>query len=274
MKNFLTLAAALFAALALNAQTYKSVENIHYSESTDEYAMERCVLDVYYPEDLTGCPVVIWYHGGGLTGGNKYIPAELKEQGYVVIAANYRFIPKVDIEDCIDDAAAALAWAFKHASEYGGDPSKIIVSGHSAGGYLTAMVGLEKKWLEKYGVDADDICCLVPFSGQMITHFAHRDSKLGMGNLQPLIDEFAPLYHVRNCAPPLVLICGDRNLELYGRYEENAYMWRMMKLNGHEETYLYELDGYGHSAMAAPAFHILITHIGKVTGKPVNPYWL
>lgn len=46
--------------------------------------------------------------------------------------------------------------------------------------------------------------------------------------------------------PPLILITGDRELELLGRYEENAYMWRMMKLVGHEDTYLYEIGGHGH----------------------------
>lgn len=54
----------------------------------------------------------------------------------------------------------------------------------------------------------------------------------GIDNLQPTVDEFAPLFHVRKDAPPLVLITGDRELELFGRYEENAYMWRMMKLSG------------------------------------------
>ena len=113
------------------------------------------------------------------------------------------------------------------------------------------------------------IAGLIPFSGQMISHFAYRDMK-GIGNLQPTIDEYAPLFHVRKDAPPLVLITGDRNIELFGRYEENAYMWRMMKLTGHAETYLYEIDGHGHGSMAEPAYHILEQHIRKILGKPVD----
>ena len=54
----------------------------------------------------------------------------------------------------------------------------------------------------------------------------------GRGALQPLVDEYAPLYWVRNLVPPMVLITGDRNMELFGRYEENAYLWRMLKLCG------------------------------------------
>lgn len=206
---------------------------------------ERCKLDVYYPENKTGCPVVVWFHGGGLTQGNKSIPGRLKKNGMVVIAVNYRLLPKVAISECLDDAAASVAWAFREVEKYGGDKNKIFISGHSAGGYLTAMVGLDKRWLKKYDIDADSIAGLIPFSGQVISHFSYRKMN-GIDNLQPTVDEFAPLFHVRKDAPPLVLITGDRELELFGRYEENAYMWRMMKLVGHKETFLYEIGGHGH----------------------------
>ena len=86
-----------------------------------------------------------------------------------------------------------------------------------------------------------------------------------MNPTQPSIDEFAPLYYVRADAPPLIIISGDRELEMLGRYEETAYFWRMMKVNGHKETYIYELDGYDHGAMASPAFHILKNHIRQHT---------
>ena len=105
---------------------------------------ERCKLDIYYPEDTTGCPVVVWFHGGGLTQGNKSFPWKLKEKGMVLVAVNYRLLPKVEINECLDDAAAAVAWVFREIGKYGGDKRKIFVSGHSAGGYLTAMIGLDK----------------------------------------------------------------------------------------------------------------------------------
>jgi hypothetical protein len=65
-------------------------------------------------------------------------------------------------------------------------------------------------------------------------------------------------------APPLILITGDRELELLGRYEENAYLMRMMKLNGHKKTKLFELDGYDHG-MTEPAFPLLIKEVLKIT---------
>ena len=73
-----------------------------------------------------------------------------------------------------------------------------------------------------------------------------------------MVDKFAPLFHVRSDAPPLVLITGDRELEMLGRHEENAYMWRMMKVAGHTSTELYELDGFNHGEMVSPALDLLL----------------
>ena len=67
-----------------------------------------------------------------------------------------------------------------------------------------------------------------------------------------MIDEYAPIYWVRPDCPTFVLICGDREQELLGRYDENQYLARMMKLAGHKKTYLYELDGHDHVSMVEP----------------------
>ncbi|GHU63685.1 hypothetical protein FACS1894123_06940 [Bacteroidia bacterium] len=262
----------LFADVSLKTPTvqgktsYRTVEGISYRNSDDAYAKERCILDVYYPENQKGFATVVWFHGGGLTGGNKFIPDELKNCGLAVVAVNYRFLPKITIAECVDDATLAIAWTFKEIEKYGGDPKKIFISGHSAGGYLVTLVGLNKQLLAAHQLDANSIAAIVPFSGQAISHYNYR-KMLGIAETQPIINEFAPLYHVRADAPPLVIISGDRNLELLGRYEENAYFWRMMKVAGHKETYLYELDGYDHGAMANPAFYILKNHIKQILGK-------
>jgi acetyl esterase/lipase len=245
-------------------QAYLLKENILYRTAdevkNDEYIAERCKLDVYYPEKIKGFITVVWFHGGGITGGEKHIPEKLKEQGIAVVAANYRLNPKVNCSAYIEDAAAAVAWTFKHIAEFGGDSKKIVVSGHSAGGYLASMVGLDKKWLAKYDIDANKIAMLIPFSGHCITHMTIRKER-GIPDKQPVVDEFAPLFHVRADAPPLILITGDREREMLGRYEENAYMMRMMKVAGHEKTKLYELDSFDHGEMASPAFEILLNEI-------------
>ena len=73
--------------------------------------------------------------------------------------------------------------------------------------------------------------------------------------------------YVRPDAPPIVIISGDRELELFGRYEEQAYFWRMLKLVGHKDVTLYEMQGYDHGAMPQPAYKILKDHIKRITAK-------
>jgi acetyl esterase/lipase len=248
---------------------YNRLSNIpYYSDSiikTDEYIKERCVLDVYYPKNLKGFSTIVWFHGGGLTGGNKELPGALVEKGVCVVSPNYRLYPKVNSPKYIEDAAAAVAWVFRNIGKYGGDTSLIFISGHSAGGYLALMIGLDKRWLNTFHIDANRIAGLIPLSGQTITHFTIRKER-GIPDTQPLIDDLAPLNHVRPDAPPLLLITGDRELELLGRYEENAYLARMMKLVGHKETKLYEMGGYGHM-MTEPAFPLLLNELRRILEK-------
>ena len=60
------------------AQSYKQVNDIPYTSKTDAYSLERLKLDIYYPDGVADLPVVVWFHGGGLEGGNKEIPPQLR----------------------------------------------------------------------------------------------------------------------------------------------------------------------------------------------------
>jgi len=226
---------------------------------------ERCKLDIYYPTDKKKFATIVWFHGGGLTGGNKELPDALKNEGICIVGVNYRLAPGVKAPAYIEDAAAAVAWVFRHIDQYGGDASQIFISGHSAGGYLAMMIGLDKRYLAAHDIDADSIAGLIPLSGQAITHFAIRE-EYGMKESHPLVDQFAPLYHVRHDAPPLLLITGDREQEMLGRYEENAYLARMMKVAGHRQTRLLELQGYGHG-MTYPAFPLLLEEVRRISSN-------
>jgi len=245
----------------------------YYSESVnrqDKNKKEKCLLDIYYPKDEKGFATVVWFHGGGLSGGDKTkeYPHLLKESGICIVDANYRMYPQAKCPDYFEDAAAAIAWTFNNIKSYGGDPDLIFVSGHSAGGYLTSMIGLDKKWLAVHNIDANKIAGLIPQSGHTITHFKIREER-GLDYGTPVVDEFAPLFHVRSDAPPLVLITGDRELDMAGRYEENAYLARMMKYHGHKKTYLYELQGFNHE-MEEPASFIMLEFIDKIIKERKN----
>lgn len=258
MKRYFILTLALLCAAAAAAADYKVDRDLVY-RSDDEYAERMCRLDVSSPEGAKGAPVIVWFHGGGLTGGGKDTPRELLESGAVVVGVGYRLSPEVSVDTIIDDAACAVAWVFANIGKYGGDPDRIYISGHSAGGYLVSMIGLDKSRLKRYGIDADRLRGIAPFSGQAITHFEERRSR-GISDKQPVVDSLAPLYHVRGDAPPILILSGDREMEMLGRYEENAYLWRMLRLAGHKDVTLYELEGYGHD-MCRPAYPLLLRFI-------------
>ena len=140
MKKYLfTLALSALAIVGFSQETlYTTEKNIpYYPESirqSNNYISERCVLDIYYPTNKKDFATIVWFHGGGLTGGSKELPDKLKNQNLCIIGVNYRLSPKVEAPAYIEDAAAAIAWVFKNIERYGGSTSKIFVSGHSAGG--------------------------------------------------------------------------------------------------------------------------------------------
>ena len=243
---------------------YRTEKSIPYrdavKEKLNDYAIQNCQLDFYYPVNKKAFATVIWMHGGGLTGGKKEIPGILMNRGFAVIGISYRLSPEVKCKVIIEDAAAAVAWAFRNVASYGGDTTRIYLSGHSAGGYLDLMVSMDKQWLASYHIDPNRIAGILPLSPQTITHFEIRKER-GIKDTQPIVDEYAPLFHVRADLPPLVLITGDRELEMLGRYEENAYLARMMKLNGHKHTSLYELQGFNHVTMLQPGLYLLVEQL-------------
>ena len=270
-RSFITASAMALACTLAKAQDakssaqYNTQNNILYrtGDNLTDYMKERCRLDVYHPLDKEDYPTIVWFHGGGLKGGRRFIPEALKEKNVAVVAVNYRLHPNVKSPAYIEDAAAAVAWVIKNIAKYGGSPRRLFVSGHSAGGYLTSMIGLDKRWLKKHGADPDQLAGLIPFSGHTITHFTVRAER-GIDGKQPVIDDMAPLFHVRKDCPPLLLITGDRKLELLGRYEENAYLWRMMQVVGHPDTTIMELDGYNHGQMADPAHPLLVRFVRRI----------
>ena len=186
MKKLITIAAIIIAAITASAQPrgprdpqdegYKFIKDISYvsADETDAYRKERCKLDIYYPETDKGFATLVWYHGGGLEGGNKEVLDAFRRQGFAVVAVNYRLYPQAKCPAYLDDAALALAWTFDNIEKYGGRTDHIYVSGHSAGGYLALMMVLAKEFTQQYGLDADRIAKAYPVSGQTVTHYTIR----------------------------------------------------------------------------------------------------
>lgn len=201
---------------------------------------------------------IVWFHGGGLTGGQRYLPEALRtkalEQGGIaVVAVGYRLSPQAQLPSFIEDAAAAAVWVKRHIREYGGDPDCVFLCGGSAGGYLTAMVGMDPRWLEPYGCTPRDFAGLIPVSAQVTTHFHVKELRGIPGDqYQPVIDEYAPLAHLAADLPPILLVLGDRRIEWKARVEENELLAASLRAMGHPDVTFREFPGFDHgiSAMA------------------------
>lgn len=265
MKSHFLIFPLLFLCTTLFGQDvlYHQQNNIVYSPNKDSYSKENCKLDFYYPTNLKDYTTIIWFHGGGLTSGQKDIPKYLLNNNIAILGIGYRFSPKVTVKEVIEDAADAVKWTVDHIEKYGGNKNKIIIGGYSAGGYLALMLALDSNYLHKHNLNPNQFLGIAALSGQAITHFTSRQER-GIPEYQPLIDSLAPLYWVRKDIPNTLLITGDRELERLGRYEENAYLYRMLKLVGNKNIELLELDGYGHD-MQYPAFPILLKKIKEWT---------
>lgn len=187
-------------------------------------------MDICYPKNVTNRPVVVFFHGGGLTEGEKYLPGLYRQNGYIEVAPNYRLSPKAKCPAYIEDAAEAVSWVWNNIERYGGDKHKIIITGNSAGAYLTAMLAMDSTYLLKYGIHPDDIWIYFTESAQMTTHFnILRERGISAGSNTTIVDEYAPSYYKRKVKSVFILATGDRNLDMAGRYEQNTTFCNNLK---------------------------------------------
>lgn len=150
-------------ALASQAQSEEIKKNIPYGDH------ERQVLDVYAPKDAKKLPVVFWIHGGGWQQGDKsdvqIKPKIFNDKGLVFVSTNYRLLPNVEMEIIFRDIAKSIHWVHDHIAEYGGDPNRLLVMGHSAGAQLAALMCIDDRYLKSEGLSLAIIKGCVPVDG-------------------------------------------------------------------------------------------------------------
>ena len=163
MRPVYTLLAALALAADAGAQDVK--RDIPYVEK----GHARQVLDVYSPPGAKNLPVVFWIHGGGWQAGDKsdvqIKPKVFTEKGFVFVALNYRLLPAVDMGPIVRDVAKGVRWVSEHVAEYGGDPKRVFVMGHSAGAQLAALICTDDRYLKAEKLSLDIVKGCVPVDG-------------------------------------------------------------------------------------------------------------
>jgi arylformamidase len=163
----------LAAVLALVASPLGAQE-VHRDLPYHLPPVERKVLDVSMPADAAARavgkrPIVFWIHGGGWQGGDKsdvgVKPRAFTDRGLVFVSTNYRLLPNVDMETLVRDVAEAVGWVRDHAAEYGGDPDRIFLMGHSAGAQIAAILCTDDRYLKSAGVPLSSLVGCVPVDG-------------------------------------------------------------------------------------------------------------
>ena len=136
----------------LNAVTARGSHTLQADVAYGGLPRQR--LDVYRPlaaAPAGGWPVVVFFYGGswnsGERGDYRFLGEALSARGVLTLVADYRLYPEVRYPDFVEDSAQAVAFGLDHAAQWGGDPKRVFVMGHSAGGYNAAMVALDARWL-------------------------------------------------------------------------------------------------------------------------------
>ena len=203
----------------------KTIKDICYCEIHKQY------LDVYLPEQES-FPVFLYFHGGGIEGGDKaqdfdLFISHLVSQGIAVASANYRMYPDAQYPEFLKDCAKAVAWTFANMKNYG-TVTKIYVGGSSAGGYITQMLCFDKRWLAPDDIKVMDIAGFIHDAGQPTCHFNILRER-GIDSRRVIVDDSAPLYHigVDKEYPPMLVIVSTHDIE--NRYEQTMLLLSTLK---------------------------------------------
>ncbi len=210
----------LWNASRTGAQFYKSYDHIARDVAYHPGSDER--LDVYSPATGDNHPVLIFVHGGGWDSYDKtlFTPVAIKLLPYdmVVVIPNYTLYPDAGYVEMTDQVAAAVSWTVENIADYGGDPTRIVLAGHSAGGHLAGLVTMDERWLAAYALDPGAICGFIGLSGVYDVN-AQMAFERAKGSTAPVMtavmggeENFAaasPITYVEAQRPALRLIHGD-----------------------------------------------------------------
>ena len=235
MRRFFLLApvALLLAAIVVILATeyvvarpsHRTKDVAYVPASAPDFDKERHILDVYSPKKsaptAAGYPVVMFIHGGSWTSGSKniytFIGRRLAKQGVVAVVINYRLAPPVHVPEQAADCARALAWTVANIKQYGGDPARVFVMGHSAGGGLAALLATDDALLAANGLPQNPVRGAImddPAGLDMYSYLKEMkyegDQKylVPFGNDPAVWKAQSAIYKIRAGMPPFIFFIG------------------------------------------------------------------
>jgi acetyl esterase/lipase len=217
-------------------------------------------LDIWAPAGTAAnarLPVVIFFYGGGWHSGSRhdygFAGRAFAGEGFVTVIPDYRLTPKGRWPDFLNDSAAAVAWVQANIAAHGGDPDRIALMGHSAGGYNAAMLALDPKWLRAAGGDAAALrgvaALAAPLDFLPLEKGGSADK--AMGHVRPAAAT-QPIRFARGDAPPLWLATGDEDTTVRPRNSRNLAR-AIAAAGGRAELRLY--PGMGHQGIVMALAH-------------------
>lgn len=261
------------AAVVLNAiipqSGYKEFKNIAYGK------LPRQQLDIYVPDDVKpGAPVIVFFYGGSWKKGSKddyrFVGQAFASKGYITVIPDYRLYPEVYFPEFMQDSAQAFVWAHENIKNYGADPHKLFVAGHSAGAYNAMMLTLNQEYLRAAGGKRGWIrgafglagpYDFLPFTDpDIISIFSKETDRLTQ-----------PINFVGSHLPPILLMTGEADTEVYPKNSIN--LARALKEKGNMVTLhtypevehigivLALADGFRAKAPVLEDIHQFISHV-------------
>ena len=164
----------------------------------------RHLLDIYVPQGVTEYPVLMFVSGGGWSAGSKAwianIGTTFAAKGIGVVTVDHRLIPEVQYEEQVEDLAKAFSWLKANIGQYGGDASRLIIGGHSAGGHLISLLAMDERYLAAVGHRCDEIAGVIAIS-----------AALDVGNRFGDDASASPINHLRPGLPPFLLLWAEND---------------------------------------------------------------
>jgi acetyl esterase/lipase len=253
---------------------FRRMNDVAYGEDP------RQRLDVFSPKNADNLPIVVFFYGGTWVTGRKsryaFVGAALAARGYVTVIPDYRLYPQVRFPQFIDDGASAVAWVQKHAREMGGDATRIVLMGHSAGAHSAAMLALNDAYLERAGANPRSIVGLIGLSGPYAL-VPDTDTLRAIFASPYTADDWQPVRFASAHSPPTLLLHGLADKVVYVTHTERMRD-ALLSQGAQVETQLY--PGRGHADTIAsftliarfrtPALEQTVDFLRRVTKTAVH----
>lgn len=191
-----------------------SRDSFNFTSDLAYGADARQKLDVYAPKGAKGAPVLVFVHGGSWRNGDKsdypFLGESFANEGYVTVVISYRLAPQTVFPGFVEDAALAIRWVEDHIGQYGGDPNRVFLMGHSAGAHIVALIGLDPSYLRAVGLERSSLRAVIGVAGPYdFEKFVAEDPKLReVFGPESNWARAMPVDNVDGMNPPMLLLQG------------------------------------------------------------------